>query len=104
MQSAVEGFSNVLRHETSGTNIRILVHRPGTVATEFHERRNEYDGDRVKATYGGQCPLDPNDIAEGVLWQCMQPERISVILIETFGTAQRSLYEVDHEWVKRNGE
>jgi hypothetical protein len=43
----VEGFANVLRHETVGTNIRILVHRPGTTLTEFHSRRLEYDSSSI---------------------------------------------------------
>lgn len=43
-----EGFSNALRNELCGTNIRVLVLRPGVVATNFHEQRvgynkNDYD-------------------------------------------------------------
>ena len=53
--------------------------------------------------FEGQTPLAPEDVAVGVLWQCLQPERISVVMMETLGTAQRSLYSVDKEWVKRNG-
>lgn len=84
--------------------MRVLVHRPGTVRTEFHERRHQYDDVRVKDTYGGQRPLDRDDIAVDVLWQCMQPERVSVVLMETYPTAQRSLYQVDMDWLKRNPE
>jgi hypothetical protein len=132
LQAAVEGFSNVLRNDTLGTNIRVLVHRPGTCRTEFHERRKGYDKEATAATYGGQRPLDPEDIAVGVLWQTIQPERISgaslhpsssgtpisrtaadpalslslssaVILMETLPSAQRSLYQCDHDYAKRNG-
>ncbi|BGP38618.1 hypothetical protein JCM10450v2_002567 [Rhodotorula kratochvilovae] len=102
-KAAVEGFSNVLRHETIGTNIRVLVHRPGFVATEFHQRRNNYDEGKTAALFDGVAPLVADDIALGVLWQCAQPERVSVVLMETLPTSQRSLYAVDREWEKRNG-
>jgi 3-hydroxy acid dehydrogenase / malonic semialdehyde reductase len=101
-QAGVEGFTNVLRHETLGTNIRILVHRPGTVRTEFHSRRLGYDDAKTAAMFEGIRALDAEDIAVGVLWQCLQPERVSVVLMETLPTSQRSLYAMDTEWESRN--
>lgn len=38
-----EAFTNALRNELSGTDIRVLVLRPGCVATHFHEQRVGYD-------------------------------------------------------------
>jgi NAD(P)-dependent dehydrogenase (short-subunit alcohol dehydrogenase family) len=102
-QAGVEGFTNVLRHETVGTNIRVLINRPGTVRTEFHTRRNLYDLDKTDGFLGGMCPLAAEDIAVSVFWQCLQPERISVITMETLPTAQRSLYAADKEYEQRNG-
>ncbi|RSH85123.1 uncharacterized protein EHS24_006716 [Apiotrichum porosum] len=78
----VEGFSNVLRHELVGTNIRVLINRPGTVRTEFHSRRHMYDPEKTEATYAGACPLVAQDIAVGCLYQCLQPERISIVMLE----------------------
>ncbi|TNY22764.1 putative oxidoreductase [Rhodotorula diobovata] len=102
-KAAIEGFSNVLRHELVGTNVRVLVHRPGFVDTEFHRRRNNYDEAKTAAMFEGVAPLVADDIATGVLWQCAQLERVSVVLMETLPTSQRSLYSVDREWEKRNG-
>lgn len=42
-KAAQEGFTNALRTELSGTNIRVLALRPGVVATNFHEQRVGYD-------------------------------------------------------------
>ena len=98
----MEGFSNVLRQELSGTNIRLLVNRPGIVETKFHARRSEYDEKATAAVFEGISPLQAEDIAQSVLWQCLQPERISVVLMETLSTSVRSLYEIDREWDKRN--
>jgi len=53
--------------------------------------------------FEGVAPLVADDIATGVLWQCAQLERVSVVLMETLPTSQRSLYSVDREWEKRNG-
>lgn len=101
-QAAVEGFTNVLRHETVGTNIRVLLHRPGTTLTEFHTRRHNYDQDKTDATFAGLMALEAEDLAYGILWQCLQPERVSVVLMETLPTSQRSLYVYDREYEKRN--
>jgi NADP-dependent 3-hydroxy acid dehydrogenase YdfG len=99
----VEGFSNVLRHELVGTNIRVLINRPGTVRTEFHSRRHMYDPEKTEATYAGACPLVAQDIAVGCLYQCLQPERISIVMLEMLGTAQRSLFSCDKQYEARNG-
>lgn len=38
-----EGFTNSLRNELCGTDIRVLALRPGVVATHFHRQRVGYD-------------------------------------------------------------
>lgn len=40
-----EGFTNSLRNELCGTDIRVLALRPGVVATHFHRQRVGYDED-----------------------------------------------------------
>lgn len=101
-KAAVEAFSNVLRHETCGTNIRILVNRPGVVNTEFHARRHNYNTEAVASGYQGLVPLVAEDIAAGVLFQCLQPERVSVVTLEMWASSQRSLYVADRDWEQRN--
>jgi short-subunit dehydrogenase len=38
-----EGFTDSLRNELMGTNVRVLALRPGVVQTNFHEQRVGYD-------------------------------------------------------------
>lgn len=38
-----EAFTNALRNELSGTDIRVLALRPGVVATNFHSLRVGHD-------------------------------------------------------------
>lgn len=42
-KAAQEAFTNALRNELSGTNIRVLALRPGCVATNFHSLRVGHD-------------------------------------------------------------
>lgn len=39
-----EAFTNALRNELCGTDIRVLALRPGVVATHFHRQRVGFDG------------------------------------------------------------
>lgn len=42
-KAAQEAFTNALRNELVGTNIKVLALRPGVVATNFHSQRVGYD-------------------------------------------------------------
>lgn len=44
---------NALRNELSGTDIRVLVLRPGCVATHFHEQRVGYNRGLYEEIFGG---------------------------------------------------
>ncbi|KAJ9638752.1 hypothetical protein H2199_006612 [Coniosporium tulheliwenetii] len=48
-----EGFTNVLRHELSETNIRVLALRPGCVATNFHSLRVGHDKEKYDKFFEG---------------------------------------------------
>lgn len=48
-----EGFTNALRNELSGTNIRVMALRPGCVATNFHSLRVGHDKEMYDNFFGG---------------------------------------------------
>lgn len=48
-----EGFTNSLRNELSGTDIRVLALRPGVVAGHFHQLRVGGDDDAYKGFMEG---------------------------------------------------
>lgn len=48
-----EAFSNSLRNELSGTDIRVLVLRPGCVATNFHSLRVGHDKEKYESFFEG---------------------------------------------------
>lgn len=48
-----EAFTNALRNELSGTDIRVLALRPGCVATNFHEQRVGFDREMYEEFFKG---------------------------------------------------
>lgn len=97
----LEGFSNSLRNETSGSNIKVLTVRPGVVRTHFHLQRVKYDQDAMDEFMQGYEPLVAEDVAESVLYMLTLPERVSIKALDVVPTAQRSLTCFDREWDSR---
>ena len=52
-KAAQEAFTNALRNELTGTNIRVLALRPGCVATNFHLLRVGNDRDKYQKFFDG---------------------------------------------------
>jgi 3-hydroxy acid dehydrogenase/malonic semialdehyde reductase len=98
-----EGFTNALRSELVGTNIKVLALRPGVVATHFHEQRVGYDKGMYDTFMDGFEPLVANDVAEAAAWMLASDGRVSIKAIDVVPTAQRGLSVFDREWNKRNG-
>lgn len=101
-KAAQEGFTNALRTELCGTNIRVLALRPGVVDTNFHEQRVGYDKEMNAKFMEGYEPLVQEDVAEAAGFMLSQGERVSVKALNVVPTAQRSLQVFDREWSKRN--
>lgn len=98
----MEGFTNSLRIETSGSDIKILTLRPGCVVTHFHLQRVDYDKAAMDEFFKGYEPLVAEDLAEAALYMLTQPDRISIKALDCVPTAQRSLTRFDQEWNDRH--
>ncbi|CAI6101218.1 unnamed protein product [Clonostachys chloroleuca] len=97
----LEGFTNSLRMETAGSDIKILVLRPGCVLTQFHLQRVKYDQDAMDEFFQGYEPLLAEDLADSLLYMLSLPPRISIKALDCVPTAQRSLTRFDREWNSR---
>lgn len=97
----LEGFSNSLRMETAGSDIRVLVLRPGVVQTHFHLQRVQYDQSAMDDFVEGYEPLVAEDLAQSVLYMLSLPPRISIKALDCVPTAQRALTNFDREWNSR---
>lgn len=105
-KAAQEAFTNVLRTELQGTNIKVLALRPGVVAhTDFHELRvGHEDGKELYDEFmKGIEPLGPENVGEAALWMLGQPEAVNVKALDVVPTSQRSLASFDRTWNERNG-
>ncbi|CAN8103334.1 unnamed protein product [Discula destructiva] len=105
-KAAQEAFTNVLRTELQGTNIKVLALRPGVVAhTNFHELRvGHEDGKQLYDDFmRGMEPLGPDNVGKAALWMLGQPEAVSVKALDVVPTSQRSLASFDRTWNGRNG-
>lgn len=106
-KAAQEGFTNSLRTELQGTNIRVLALRPGVVAdTTFHKQRVGFSKDKYDGFMEGFEPLLAEDVAEQIVWvlsQGQKKERIAIKALDIVPSAQRMLYVIDKDWNERNG-
>ncbi|KAM0554912.1 hypothetical protein ACHAPJ_006648 [Fusarium lateritium] len=102
-KAAQEAFTNGLRNELCGTNIRVLALRPGCVATHFHLQRVGYDKEQYKEFFDGFDPLVAEDVARSAIFMLSQPLNTSVKALDVVPTAQRSLNVFDRKWTERNG-
>lgn len=105
-KAAQEAFTNVLRTELQGTNIKVLALRPGVVGhTDFHELRvGREEGKELYDDFmKGIEPLGPDNVGEAALWMLGQPEAVSVKALDVVPTSQRSLASFDRTWNERNG-
>ncbi|KAL4868591.1 hypothetical protein BDV12DRAFT_96242 [Aspergillus spectabilis] len=101
-KAAQEAFTNALRNELNGTNIRVLALRPGVVATNFHSLRVGHDKERYDSFIEGYTPLESDDIARAAIYMLNQPLNISVKALDVVPSAQRSLTVFDRSWNERN--
>ena len=81
-KGAVRLMSQNLRLELRGTGVRVTEICPGRVATEFYDAAvpDQAARDRIKTT--GIRELDPDDIAEAILYAVSAPAHDNVSTIE----------------------
>ncbi|KAH6695601.1 hypothetical protein F5X68DRAFT_163896 [Plectosphaerella plurivora] len=97
----LEGFSNSLRMETTGADIKVMTLRPGCVLTHFHLQRVKYDQDAMDEFLKGYEPLVAEDLADSVLYMLSLPDRVTIKALDCVPTGQRALTRFDREWNDR---
>lgn len=75
---AVRALTDGLRLDLLGTGVRVCSIDPGLVRTEFSEVRFHGDRARAEAVYRGMTPLDPEDVAEVVLFAVTRPAHVAL--------------------------
>ena len=85
----VRQFSMGLRADLHGTQVRVTNIEPGMVGgTEFSLVRLHGDAAAAAALYQDVDALQPEDVAEAVVWAASQPPRVNINIIELMPVAQ----------------
>jgi 3-hydroxy acid dehydrogenase / malonic semialdehyde reductase len=75
---AVDALNKGMRMDLLPHHIKVTAINPGMVETEFSVVRFDGDEDRAKKAYTGMTPLNPDDVAEAVLWAATRPAHVNI--------------------------
>jgi NADP-dependent 3-hydroxy acid dehydrogenase YdfG len=76
---AVNGISEALRQELLEDNIRVTMVEPGVVETELPEHITDEEAQEgIQGMLGSIEPLQPEDIANAIVYVVAQPARVSI--------------------------
>ena len=75
---AVRGFTYALRQDLLGRPIHLTTVDPGLVESNFSRVRFRGDDERAAAVYQGLEPLQPEDIAECIVFALTRPPHVNV--------------------------
>lgn len=86
---AIHGFTEAARHDLAGTPIRVTHLAPGLVTnTEFSIVRLAGDRQKAEAVYAGIEALQPEDVADSVLYAVTRPAHVQVADVLMYATNQ----------------
>lgn len=77
-KSAERAITDGLRIDLIGKNVRVTSIDPGMVETDFSNTRFHGDTDKAAKVYQGLVPLQPEDIAETIVWTATRPAHVQI--------------------------
>lgn len=98
-KAAVKTLSDGIRIDTIETDIKVSTIQPGIVETPFSEVRFHGDKDRAAGVYAGVEALQPEDIAEIILFVANQPRRVQISDVTVMANQQATGF-----MIAKNGE
>jgi len=87
-KSAVESISEGMRYDLTQYGIKITNIAPGAVETDFSLVRFKGDAERAKKVYEGFEPIQPEDVADAILYAVNTPARVTIADITLYAKAQ----------------
>ncbi len=94
---AVDALTKGMRLDLVDTPLRVSTIDPGLVETEFSDVRFYGDNEKAKKVYKGYKALEPDDIADAVIWITSRPSHVQIAEVIIFPTAQGSATSVHKE-------
>lgn len=77
-KAAVKMLADGIRMDTIATDIKVTTIQPGIVETPFSEVRFHGDVERAASVYAGIEAVQPEDVADVVLYVTNQPKRLQI--------------------------
>jgi clavulanate-9-aldehyde reducatase len=74
----VNAFSEALRQECVQAGIRVTIVEPGAVATELQGHNRPPVLEQLRSRWEGMEPMQPEDIANAIVFALGQPEHVSI--------------------------
>jgi NADP-dependent 3-hydroxy acid dehydrogenase YdfG len=74
----VNGFTEALRQELAGSQIRVGALEPGAVKTELNDHHKGAIRAEIEGLFASMETLDPDDIADGVAYMVTRPRHAAV--------------------------
>jgi 3-hydroxy acid dehydrogenase/malonic semialdehyde reductase len=87
-KAAERYISDGLRIDLNGTPVRVTSIDPGMVETDFSKVRFRGDEERAAKTYQNVDPLQPEDIADAIVWAATRPAHVSIQTVVMTPVAQ----------------
>ncbi len=88
---AVGAITAGLKIDLHGTPVRVSTVDPGLTETDFSRVRFDGDAERADRVYSTTTPLQPEDVAEAVVWCASRPAHVNVAEVILTPTAQSSV-------------
>lgn len=96
-KAAVKTLSDGIRIDTIESDIKVTTIQPGIVQTPFSEVRFHGDKERAADVYAGVEALQPEDIAEVILFVANQPKRVQISDVTIMATQQATGFTIDRK-------
>jgi 3-hydroxy acid dehydrogenase / malonic semialdehyde reductase len=77
-KAAEKAISEGLKLDLMGTPVRVTSVDPGMVETDFSKVRFRGDEEKASKVYQNITPLQPEDIAETIVWAASRPAHVNI--------------------------
>jgi 3-hydroxy acid dehydrogenase/malonic semialdehyde reductase len=93
-KAAEKAISEGLKIDLMGTPVRVTSVDPGMVETNFSSVRFRGDEEKAAKVYQNITPLQPEDIAEAIVWAATRPAHVNIhtIVMTTIDQANSTVF------------
>jgi hypothetical protein len=93
-KAAEKSISEGLKIDVMGTAVRVTSVDPGMVETDFSKVRFRGDEERAAKVYQNITPLQPEDVADAIVWAASRPAHVNIhtVVMTTIDQANSTVF------------